>query len=211
MASNWDQSLTKLALQNVRIHASSLTEAWKAASTKYLVRSVLVASDRAFEALPFAYESVICTVKQLYDAVAATYGLHWVQDEDTGVAWFHPTGPMSPVTASHSRLLHRKCACGGAPAPTGNCETCRKKRLQRKTLASELGTRNDSFASPIVHEVLRSPGEPLDLGTRAFMEPRFGHDFNQVRLHTDVCAAEFCADHGHVGVTKLIKERRFKI
>ncbi|MGB9632210.1 MAG: DUF4157 domain-containing protein [Chloroflexaceae bacterium] len=43
---------------------------------------------------------------------------------------------------------------------------------------------------PIVHEVLRSPGQPLDAETRAFMEPRFGHDFSRVRVHTDARAAE---------------------
>jgi hypothetical protein len=43
---------------------------------------------------------------------------------------------------------------------------------------------------PIVHEVLRSPGQPLDRETRAFMEPRFGHDFSGVRVHTDSQAAE---------------------
>ena len=37
---------------------------------------------------------------------------------------------------------------------------------------------------PIVHEVLRSPGQPLDAATRAFMEPRFGHDFSGVRTYT---------------------------
>ncbi|HEY2574338.1 MAG TPA: DUF4157 domain-containing protein, partial [Verrucomicrobiaceae bacterium] len=37
---------------------------------------------------------------------------------------------------------------------------------------------------------LRSPGKPLDQSTRAFMEPRFGHDFSQVRIHTDIHAAE---------------------
>jgi len=37
--------------------------------------------------------------------------------------------------------------------------------------------------------VLRSPGQPLDAGTRAFMEPRFGRDFSHVRIHTDVPAA----------------------
>ncbi len=42
---------------------------------------------------------------------------------------------------------------------------------------------------PIVHEVLRSSGQPLDVTTRAFMEPRFGHDFNHVRVHTDARAA----------------------
>lgn len=43
---------------------------------------------------------------------------------------------------------------------------------------------------PIVDDVLNSPGQPLDSGTRAFMEPRFGHDFSRVRVHPDVKAAE---------------------
>jgi hypothetical protein len=38
---------------------------------------------------------------------------------------------------------------------------------------------------PIVHEVLRSPGRPLDAGTRAFFEPRLGADLGDVRIHTD--------------------------
>jgi hypothetical protein len=43
---------------------------------------------------------------------------------------------------------------------------------------------------PIVHEVLRSSGQPLDAATRSFMEVRFGYDFSQVRVHTDAQAAE---------------------
>ena len=42
---------------------------------------------------------------------------------------------------------------------------------------------------PVVHDVLRSSGRPLDASTRAFMEPRFGHDFSGVRVHTDDKAA----------------------
>jgi hypothetical protein len=38
--------------------------------------------------------------------------------------------------------------------------------------------------------VLRSPGESLDTETRAFMEPRFGHDFSHVRVHADTKAAK---------------------
>ena len=45
-------------------------------------------------------------------------------------------------------------------------------------------------APPIVHEVLRSPGQPLDEITRAFMEPRFSYDFSKVRIHTDGPASE---------------------
>jgi hypothetical protein len=42
---------------------------------------------------------------------------------------------------------------------------------------------------PIVHEVLGSPGQPLDAETRAFMETRFQHDFGTVRVHADSRAA----------------------
>ena len=42
----------------------------------------------------------------------------------------------------------------------------------------------------IVGEVLRSPGRPLDPAARAMLEPRFGHDFSAVRIHTGPRAAE---------------------
>ena len=45
-------------------------------------------------------------------------------------------------------------------------------------------------APAIVNEVLRSSGQPLDESTRTFMEPRFGYNFGQVRIHTDAKAAE---------------------
>ena len=44
-------------------------------------------------------------------------------------------------------------------------------------------------APPIVHEVLGASGQALDSSTRAFMEPRFGHDFGNVRVHFDARAA----------------------
>jgi hypothetical protein len=70
--------------------------------------------------------------------------------------------------------LQRKCACGGTPGPTGECEACRKKRLQRKANDPSSFNSQPSEVPPIVDEVLRSPGQPLDPATRAFMEPRFG-------------------------------------
>jgi len=38
-------------------------------------------------------------------------------------------------------------------------------------------------------DAMRGGGAPLDPTARAFMEPRFGHDFSQVRVHTDTRAA----------------------
>ena len=71
----------------------------------------------------------------------------------------------------------------------GECAECRKKRnigLQR----ADVNASPVNGVPPIVHEVLRSPGQLLDAQTRAFMEPRFGHDFSGVRVHTDAKAAE---------------------
>ena len=87
-----------------------------------------------------------------------------------------------PAARSHGALLQRACACGES-------EARRKKRpdtLQR--LAS--GPAAASVAPPIVHEVLRGTGQPLDPATRGQMEPRFGHDFGRVRVHADGPAAE---------------------
>jgi Domain of unknown function (DUF4157) len=43
---------------------------------------------------------------------------------------------------------------------------------------------------PIVHEVLSSPGKPLDPAPRSYFESRFGRDFSHVRIHTDVKSIE---------------------
>ena len=43
---------------------------------------------------------------------------------------------------------------------------------------------------PIALDALSSAGRPLDNATREFMEPRFGRDFADVRVHTDSTAAQ---------------------
>lgn len=43
---------------------------------------------------------------------------------------------------------------------------------------------------PLVAQVVSSSGHPLDSATRSFMEPRFGHDFSRVRVHTDARASQ---------------------
>ena len=96
--------------------------------------------------------------------------------------------PAPSFTPVRTNLLQRKCACGGTPGPTGECVECSRKRLSLQRRSSS--ETRQSEAPPIVHDVLRSPGRPLDTDTRAFMEPRFGHDFGQVRVHADAKAAE---------------------
>ncbi len=84
-------------------------------------------------------------------------------------------------------VRQRKCACGGTPGPTGECESCRKKREAREGTLQRKASSLESVGEvpPIVHEVLQSTGQPLEKDTRGFMESRFGHDFSRVRIHTD--------------------------
>src|SRR6266481_1369679 len=100
-----------------------------------------------------------------------------------------------------THVLQRKCARCQHMLADGECDQCRRNRepgmLRRKALSweadtrgSALCTRSGGLVPPIIHEVLGSPGQPLDQATRAFMEPRFGHDFSQVRVHTNEKAAE---------------------
>ncbi len=93
-----------------------------------------------------------------------------------------PVASNKGVPGKSSLLLQRKCACGGSAGFGGKCEDCAKDRpgVQRSAAGPATGG-----VPPIVHEVLRSPGQPLDAATRAYMEPRFGHDFSRVRVHSD--------------------------
>jgi hypothetical protein len=77
-----------------------------------------------------------------------------------------PETSATPFAARHSSLLQRKSDQTSA----------------RRTTSAE--------APPIVHEVLRSPGQPLDAASRAFMEPRFGYSFAGVQVHPDARAAD---------------------
>jgi len=79
--------------------------------------------------------------------------------------------------------LQRTCTCGG------DCPKCQAGPMghAHEGLHTSNGQANDPVEAtvpPIVHDVLGSPGRPLDTATRDFMEPRFGHDFSRVRVHT---------------------------
>ncbi|MEI2579941.1 eCIS core domain-containing protein [Scytonema sp. PRP1] len=91
-------------------------------------------------------------------------------------------------TLIRSSLLQQKCACGNVAGLTKQCSECQRKNLtvQRRAANQQDG----SEVPPIVHEVLNTSGQSLDRDTRTFMESRFGHDFSNVRVHTDAKAAE---------------------
>src|SRR5215510_13050427 len=74
-----------------------------------------------------------------------------------------PNSPFAPATARQSGVLQRQCAaCGNHTVAGGECKEC------------------NSNAPAIVDEVLNSPGQPLNVSTRTFMEQRFSHDFSTI-------------------------------
>jgi Domain of unknown function (DUF4157)/Lysine-specific metallo-endopeptidase len=82
-------------------------------------------------------------------------------------------------------FAQRKCkSCADEEEQTVQrmCQSCSddEERIKKDEQAAEPTT---------VRDVLRSPGQPLDAGTRAFFEPAFGYDFSRVRVHSDARAA----------------------
>jgi Domain of unknown function (DUF4157) len=73
------------------------------------------------------------------------------------------------------------------PVPAGS------PRLQRFSLPSN-GEMDAAPAS--VEQVLAGPGSPLEPGVRQDMEPRFGHDFSRVTVHSGAAAEQSARDVG---------------
>lgn len=93
---------------------------------------------------------------------------------------------LTPLGSKGLPSVQRECACQAAGSTGGPCADCEEERLQRFAASAA----PVSEAPPLVHEVLNSPGRPLDGEVRTFMESRFGHDFGAVRVHSDARAAE---------------------
>ncbi|HYY96184.1 MAG TPA: DUF4157 domain-containing protein, partial [Pyrinomonadaceae bacterium] len=97
----------------------------------------------------------------------------------------------APAPHGRAVVLQRKCVCGQHTIGGERCDKCRKQpdvKLQRWAEGAAV-----EEIPAVVHDTLRSNGQPLDAETRAFMEPRFGHDFTGVRVHTDALAADSAA------------------
>src|SRR6267142_1641312 len=56
-------------------------------------------------------------------------------------------------------VFQRKCACGGMPGPTGECEECQKRRfaLQTKLKVNEPGDIYEQEADRIADQVMKTP------------------------------------------------------
>jgi uncharacterized protein DUF4157 len=100
----------------------------------------------------------------------------------------------------------------GSPQISGlqrKCAQCEEEQIQRQPmdekkeeeealpLQAKEAAGQTLQVTPAVQaqaDGMRGGGQPLPESTRAFFEPRFGHDFSQVRIHTDTQAAESARD-----------------
>ena len=85
-----------------------------------------------------------------------------------------PAPEIAPASAPLQ--ISRKCTA---------CES-EEEKLHRKEAGTAQTVPAEAPAS--VHEVLSSPGQPLDASTRAYFEPRFGRDLSGVRIHSGTLA-----------------------
>ncbi|MCK5013333.1 MAG: DUF4157 domain-containing protein, partial [Candidatus Omnitrophica bacterium] len=63
-----------------------------------------------------------------------------------------------------------------------------EEELQAKATSGRISEVTPNLESHILS--LKGGGQPFSESDRAYFEPRFGRDFNQVRVHTDARAAE---------------------
>ena len=100
------------------------------------------------------------------------------------------------------RMPDPALSIGAAPLQISRkCADCEKEDEDKEKLQMKRAQGSQPQASEppaIVHNVLRSPGQPLDAASRAYFEPRFGHDLSGVRVHTDGDAAQSA---GSIGAT----------
>jgi hypothetical protein len=73
-------------------------------------------------------------------------------------------------------VLQRKCA---------KCNGDDEKILQAKELPGQVAVTQNQYIPSTIDEMLRLPGQKPDEEKRAFVEPRFGYDFNGVPINAD--------------------------
>ncbi len=113
------------------------------------------------------------------------------------------SGSDTPPASEFPAPVSPQRKCSFCSSSVGLCPECtEEEKLRQQPVRGASGPSGERAAAsseppiapPIVHEVLGSLGQPLDLPTRSFMEPRFQYDFSQVRVHADQRAAESAHD-----------------
>jgi hypothetical protein len=120
------------------------------------------------------------------------------------------SGPIEEPEDGMQRTIQRKCAACAAAEKIGTQFDCdgndEDKSVQRRadTAANgyESGANGHDGSRPLAGKAadriraLQGGGAPLSRSARNYFEPRFGHDFGAVRIHTGGSAAESARELG---------------
>jgi hypothetical protein len=120
--------------------------------------------------------------------------------------------PRDQYEREADRVAEHVMSMTAAPVVQRTCTSSMDKyKVQRKCAACEEEEETElhrketnfgpEFAPASVHDVLNSPGQPLDPASRAFFETRFGGDLSGVRIHDTAQAASSADAVGALGYT----------
>ncbi|WP_406350120.1 DUF4157 domain-containing protein [Streptomyces sp. NBC_00658] len=112
----------------------------------------------------------------------------------------HGPGPVAAMSPTTMLALQRTA---------GNAAAAKAVEMQRHVHSAGCGhgeTETEAEVASVqrrsaVHDVLRTPGQPLESGKRARLEGSFGEDLSSVRLHTDGLAKQSAAEIGALAYT----------
>jgi Domain of unknown function (DUF4157)/Protein of unknown function (DUF1402) len=82
------------------------------------------------------------------------------------------------------------CKCSGCKGEGKNEETTKISRRENPPVNSSTKFDIPNGSAIEIDNTLSQSGSPLDSSTREFMESRFGYDFDDVKIHSDVQSSE---------------------
>jgi hypothetical protein len=106
--------------------------------------------------------------------------------------------PSEPVNATvksigadtdNNKKVNRKCIGCEMKNEEEEEEEEEMMNVSRKASNAKNNLNVPDSALQTINDVVQSGGSSLDASTEAFMESRFGHDFSNIRIHTDEMAA----------------------
>ncbi|HVL99048.1 MAG TPA: DUF4157 domain-containing protein [Egibacteraceae bacterium] len=99
---------------------------------------------------------------------------------------------------------------GGVPQAVGPPGVMALQRAAGNASTAALLGGEEEAASPVTDVISSGGGQPLDADTRGFMESRMGHDFSDVRVHTDeraLASAQAVNAHAYTVGSNVVFQR----
>lgn len=157
---------------------------------------------------PWSFQPVSaigCGIIQRQSACACGGGCPACQAKSSGLKISQPDDPAEIEADQIADRVMRMSVDDAKPksnfSHTANainckCDACEYEKeevdestvMRKEAFASAAPTPPPDDTPPSIKNVINSGGQPLDLQTRNFFEPRFGTDLSHVRIHTNSAA-----------------------